>query len=78
LADLKGGDAELNASLTLAVLKGENGPRRDIVLLNAGAALVVAGLAATVKDGMAMAAKAIDGGKAVEKLEALKNMTQAF
>jgi anthranilate phosphoribosyltransferase len=78
LADLKGGDADLNASLTLAVLKGESGPRRDIVLLNAGAALVVAGLAATVKEGMEMAAKAIDGGKAVEKLEALKNMTQAF
>jgi anthranilate phosphoribosyltransferase len=68
----------MNASLTLAVLKGESGPRRDIVLLNTGAALLVAGLAATVKEGMEIAAKAIDSGKAVEKLETLKNMTQAF
>ena len=78
LADLKGGDAEENAALTLAVLKGETGPRRDIVLLNAGAALVVAGLAPSLKDGVAQAAASIDKGKALEKLEALKRLSQTF
>jgi anthranilate phosphoribosyltransferase len=78
LSDLKGGDAALNASLTLAVLKGEHGPKRDIVLLNAAAALVVAGLAETLKEGIAVAAKAIDGGKSLEKLEALKSLSQSL
>jgi anthranilate phosphoribosyltransferase len=78
LSDLKGGDAPLNARLCLAVLKGEGGPRRDIVLLNAGAALTVAGLSESLKDGMAAAAKAIDAGKALEKLEALKRLSQAL
>ena len=54
--DLKGGDAALNAEITRAVLKGSQGPKRDIVLLNAAAALVAADKAATLKDGVA------DGG----------------
>jgi len=78
VSDFKGGDAALNAQLTLAVLKGEGGPRRDIVLLNAGAALTVAGLAPNLKEGMELAAKAIDAGKATEKLEALKRLSQAL
>jgi anthranilate phosphoribosyltransferase len=75
LADLKGGDAELNAKLVLELLKGETGPRRDIVLLNAGAALAVAGLAQNLKEGVFLAGKAIDSGKALEKLEALKRLS---
>lgn len=78
VSDLKGGDAELNASLTTELLKGESGARRDIVLLNAGAALLIAGMVATVKEGMQVAAKAIDTGKALEKLEALRRLSQTF
>ncbi len=78
LADLKGGDAVLNASITQAVLKGGLGPHRDIVLLNAGAALVVAGLAQTLKEGIGSAGKAIDAGRSLEKLEALKRLSQTF
>ena len=71
-SDLQGGDATANAAATLGVLKGEAGPHRDIVLLNAAAALVVAGKAATLRDGLPMAAQSIDSGAALEKLEALK------
>ena len=78
LADLKGGDADTNAAMTTAVLKGEHGPRRDIVLLNAAAALVVVGLAKDMQDGVALAAASIDKGKALEKLEALKALSQTF
>ena len=61
---LKGGDASTNANIIRAVLGGEAGRARDVVLLNAGAALFVAGHAATVKDGIARAAAAIDDGSA--------------
>lgn len=64
LADLKGGEPEANAAAILSVLDGANGPFRDIVLLNAGAALVVAGKAADVKAGADLAARSIDDGKA--------------
>lgn len=73
---LKGGDAVANAAIVRAVLAGEKGPRRDIVLLNAGYALVAADKAATPAEGMILAAAAIDSGKAlrqVEKLAALTN-----
>ncbi|HTB35308.1 MAG TPA: anthranilate phosphoribosyltransferase [bacterium] len=75
--DLKGGDSAANAALTLAVLKGEAGPRRDIVLLNAAAALVVAGKAASLKEGLPMAAQSIDSGAALKKLEDLKRLSNA-
>lgn len=74
-ADLKGGDADANAATTLAVLKGETGPKRDIVLLNAAAALVVAGRADTLKDGLPLAARSIDSGAALKKLEDLKRVS---
>ena len=61
---LKGGDAATNAAIVRAVLSGEAGPPRDVVLLNAGAALFVAGDADTVKAGIAKAAAAIDSGAA--------------
>ena len=61
---LKGGDAATNAAIVRSVLSGAAGPQRDVVLLNAGAALLVAGEADTVKTGIAKAAAAIDRGAA--------------
>jgi anthranilate phosphoribosyltransferase len=72
LEELKGGDAAENARMLDALLSGEKGPRRETVLLNAAAALVVAGLAETVAEGRGLAARAIDGGAAREKLARLK------
>ncbi len=66
LAALAGGDAQLNSAITLSVLGGESGPPRDVVLLNAGAALFVSGRAADVPEGIAMAAKSIDSGRAAD------------
>ncbi|MBI5136548.1 MAG: anthranilate phosphoribosyltransferase [Nitrospirae bacterium] len=68
---IAGGDAAHNAAITRAILAGEAGPRRDIVLLNAAPALVAAGKAATLTDGIAVAAEAIDSGAAEDKLAAL-------
>jgi anthranilate phosphoribosyltransferase len=68
---LKGGDAATNAKIVKAVLGGEQGRPRDVVLLNAGAAMFVAGQADTVKDGIAKAAAAIDNGSARNVLERL-------
>jgi anthranilate phosphoribosyltransferase len=76
-ADLKGGDAATNAAIVRAVLDGRGGAPRDIVLLNAGAALFVAGRAATVRDGIAQAAKAIDGGAARTALDAMARGSRA-
>jgi anthranilate phosphoribosyltransferase len=73
--DLKGGDAAVNAQATLGVLRGEPGPHRDIVLLNAAAALVVAGKAATLREGLPLAAHSIDSGAALKKLDALKEFS---
>src|SRR5579884_1590189 len=62
LQDVLGGDATENARLLESVLDGHDGPRRDIVLLNAGAALYAAGKAETIRDGVALAAEAVDSG----------------
>lgn len=67
---LTGGDAQLNAAITISVLGGEPGPARDVVLLNAGAALFVAGRAADVAEGVALAAAAIDTGRAADVVTA--------
>jgi anthranilate phosphoribosyltransferase len=66
--DLQGGDIARNAEIIREILGGAKGPKRDIVLLNAGAALYVAGLAKSLKEGVAQAAQAIDSGKAQETL----------
>ncbi|HYJ60485.1 MAG TPA: anthranilate phosphoribosyltransferase [Actinomycetota bacterium] len=66
--DLAGGDAEASAAIARAILEGEPGPRRDVVLLNAGAALEVAGFAADLREGMATAARSIDDGDALRTL----------
>lgn len=73
--DLTGGDAEENAAHIRAVLHGNAGPLRDIVLLNAAAALLVAGKASSLRDGVALAADAIDSGKAIAVLDALVALT---
>jgi anthranilate phosphoribosyltransferase len=75
MADLRGGDAAGNAAIVRAVLTGESGPKRDIVLLNAAFSLVAAGRTAALKDGLAMAAGAIDSGRAKEQVEKLAAMT---
>jgi anthranilate phosphoribosyltransferase len=63
LGALRGGDAAANAEIVRAVLGGEAGPRRDVVLLNAAAALVVCGRARDLREGARMAAEAIDDGR---------------
>lgn len=75
LKDIKGGDALENAEITLSILKGERGPKRDIVLLNTAAALMVASKAKDFKEGIKMAEDAIDSGKALEKLNKLIELT---
>ena len=69
---LRGGTAVENAALLEALLAGERSARRDIVLFNAGAALLIAGRAASVREGMALAAAAIDDGRASRTLAALR------
>jgi anthranilate phosphoribosyltransferase len=71
-SELGGGTAADNAALTVSILEGEGGPRRDVVLLNAGAAFVAAGRAATVRDGIELAGTTIDGGAARRLLERLR------
>ena len=73
--DLAGGTPEENAATTRSILAGEKGPRRDIVLLNAAAALFVVESAPTLEAGLVAAAKSIDEGAATAKLEALAKAT---
>jgi anthranilate phosphoribosyltransferase len=75
-ADLKGGDAAQNATIIREVLGGQPGPARDIVLLNAGAALLIAGQVEAVADGIRRAAQAIDSGAARETLERMARSSQ--
>ncbi|PWU08238.1 MAG: anthranilate phosphoribosyltransferase [Terriglobia bacterium] len=70
-AALKGGDKDTNAAIAREVLSGCPGPRRDIVLVNASAALVAAGKAASWHEAMTLACEAIDSGAAMAKVEAL-------
>jgi anthranilate phosphoribosyltransferase len=72
LDQFTGGDVKTNTALLYDVLTGIPGARRDIVLMNAAAALVAAGLAADLKDGVAQGAKAIDSGQAAATLEKLR------
>ncbi|TVR97246.1 MAG: anthranilate phosphoribosyltransferase [Rhodospirillales bacterium] len=75
--DLKGGDAETNAAAMRALFGGEHGPFRDVVLLNAAGALVVAGTAFDIRDGVAMAAEAIDTGGARTTLARLVEISHS-
>lgn len=74
--DLVGGTPEENAAITRAILSGEKGPRRNVVLINTAAALTAAGKADDIRDGIEKAAAAIDGGQAMAKLQALIDYTQ--
>jgi anthranilate synthase/phosphoribosyltransferase len=76
LADVAGGDAARNAEILRTVLGGEHGPRRDVVLLNAAAALVAAGEVDDFAEGVVRARESIDSGRAGEVLEALVALTQ--
>jgi anthranilate phosphoribosyltransferase len=67
--DLAGGDPAASADLTRRILSGETGPHRDVVLLNAGAALEVAGFAANLTEAMTTAARSIDDGDALKTLD---------
>lgn len=72
---LKGGDAVANAAIVLAVLGGEQGPRREIVLLNAAYALLAAGRCTSVAEGVTLATTAIDSGAALMQIEKLATLT---
>ena len=75
--DLTGGTPEENAAITRAILSGkERGPKRDTVLLNAGAALYIGGKAASLADGVRLACELIDSGAALNKLEAFRAASQ--
>jgi anthranilate phosphoribosyltransferase len=75
LEDLAGGDAAANAAIIREILGGKNSPRRDVVLLNAAAALVAAGRAEHLGDALPLAARSIDSGAATAKLNALVQFT---
>jgi anthranilate phosphoribosyltransferase len=74
---LKGGDANENAAIVDRILAGDRGPARDVVLLNAGASLFIAGAAGSIVDGIALAARAVDGGDAKRTLERLITLSNA-
>jgi anthranilate phosphoribosyltransferase len=76
LADLAGGDARENADIVRWVLDGEHGPRRDVVLMNAGAALLAAGVAPDLAAAIALARESIDSGRALAALEQLVAVSQ--
>lgn len=76
-AALAGGDAPDNAAIARAVLAGERGAARDIVVLNAAASLLIAGRAATVEDGIDQACGAIDQGRAAASLQRLVDLSRA-
>ena len=76
-AALKGGDAVENAAIVRDVLAGTRGPRRDVVLLNAGVALFIAGRVETIKEGIAVAAAAIDSGAAQQRLQRMVDSSRA-
>ncbi len=75
-ADLAGGDRARNHEIAIAVIQGEHGPRRDIVLVNAAAALLAAGRATDLQSGMKMAVQSIDTGAAWRKVEQLAHFSQ--
>lgn len=73
--ELEGGDADRNAEIIIEILEGKKGPKRDIVMLNAAAALVAAGKAENIKKGILLAERALDMGKALQKFQDLKRFT---
>jgi anthranilate phosphoribosyltransferase len=76
LKDLEGGTASDNAKISLDVLNGKLGPKRDIVILNAAAAIYVADKVKSIKEGIKLASESVDSGKALKKLELLKEYSR--
>ncbi len=76
--DLIGGDKDENAKISLKILSGEKGPKRDIVLINSAAALMVAGKSDDPRTALEMAKYAIDSGSALTKLEAIKKVSNSL
>ena len=77
VAELQGGDAQANAAILEAILAGrETGPKRDMILMNAGAAIACAGLADNMGDGIEVAREMIDSGAALERLRLLRKAAQ--
>jgi len=73
--DLLGGGPDENAEIIMGVFEGKKGPARDIVILNAAAAITAGGLSSKMEEGIAMAHGSIDSGLALQKLESLKEIT---
>ena len=79
ITDLLGDDAPTNAAILRGVLGGTvDGPKRDVVLLNAGAALLVAGKAGDLQAGIALSRESIDSRAALQRLDALVEFSQSF
>lgn len=77
-SDVTGGTAQDNAKITLDILNGQKGPKRDIVVLNAGCALYIGKTAETIQRGISLAEHSIDSGSALEKLNELKELSSRF
>lgn len=77
IEDIAGADRETNAGIITAIFAGEKGPKRDIVLMNAAAALVVAGKTEDLREAFSMAADTVDSGRARAKLEEIIKFTQS-
>ncbi len=75
--ELTGGTPQENAAITLSILKGEKGPKRNAVLLNSGAALYIGGKADSMKEGISLAAELIDSGKVLATLEAFRKISNS-
>jgi anthranilate phosphoribosyltransferase len=78
LSDITGGDSGTNARITRSIFAGEKGAMRDTVLVNAAAAIYIAGKAKTLREGVDIAARMIDSGKAAQKLEEFVKATNSF
>lgn len=75
---IRGGTKEENARITESILDGETGPRRDVVLLNAAAALLAAGAVRSLREGVVVAGQSIDSGSARRALDGLRNLSQSL
>ena len=77
MSDLAGGSAAENAVMVTHLLEGERGPRRDVVLFNAAAALLVAGRASSMAEGVSLAATSVDTGRAAGALAAMIEVSKS-
>jgi anthranilate phosphoribosyltransferase len=77
-ASIKGGTPEQNAAALTSILRGEAGPLRDVVVLNAAAALIAADAASTLADGARLAQESIDSGNAAARMKAFVELTTSF